>query len=289
MSESIIKKGKVTLVGAGPGDPNLLTIKGVKVLENAEVVLYDRLIDKNILKYSKNALLIPVGKKLGQDCSLIQSKINILLVKYANSGKNVVRLKGGDPFIFGRGGEEILTLTENNIDFEVVPGVSSFYSAPEIANIPITHRGISNSFAVFTAKTLNDIIDWEIAVKIQTAIFLMGYNKLEIIVNKFLEYGKPKDTPIAIISRATFKNEKIVTGNLNNILSFAKNLESPCTIVIGDVVKIRNLIENKKLKLKSLDLNLSKTSNIKSISKKTLTINKEYSKNLNRHNKIKVI
>ncbi len=261
-------KGLVSLVGAGPGNPDLLTLKAVEKLKVAEVVLYDRLIDKKILHHAKKALLIPVGKRLGANSTVRQERIIHLMIRYSLMGKKVVRLKGGDPFVFGRGGEELLALAESKIPFDVVPGVSSFYAAPEMAGIPITHRGISNGFAVFTAKSKIEknlegnenilTVDWHLASKIPTLIFLMGVANLSLIVNSLLDNGRSPKTPIAIISRATYKDEIIIVGTLGNILSKKIKVSPPSTIVVGEVVKIRKeLFSKKRLKIK-IEENLKK-------------------------------
>ena len=250
--KNIKKPAKVYLVGAGPGDPAFMTLRAVEILKSCDVVLYDRLLDKRCLQYAKNATLIPVGKKPGQNgkSSKQQERIIRLLIRYSYAGFTVVRLKGGDPLIFGRGGEELLALSKSQIPFELVPGVSSFYAAPEMAAIPITHRGLSASFGVFTAhasceNTENNSelgIDWEIAAKIPTAIFLMGLGKLSTIVGNLRKYGRKAETPIALISRASFPDQRTVVGTLANIETRSQGLRTPVTIVVGAVVKLQNEI-----------------------------------------------
>ena len=244
----MIKAKKVYLVGAGPGDLSLLTLKAVEVLKCVDIILHDHFIDKAILKYAKKATFIPVGKTSKEGNSTFQQeRIIRLMIRYSYSGYKVCRLKGGDPFIFGRGGEELLALAKAKVPFEIVPGVSSFYSAPEVFGIPITHRGSAMNFGVFTAQTANQIssknsINWSLASELDTCIFLMGVNKLPFILNKLLEYKKNPKTPIAIISQATRQNQKLYIGTLANILEKTIDLKPPATIVIGEVVNLRKKI-----------------------------------------------
>ena len=240
---------KVYLVGAGPGDPAFMTLRAVEVLGLCDVVLYDRLLDKACLKYAKNATLIPVGKKPGQNGKKQQDRIIRLLIRYSYAGFTVVRLKGGDPLIFGRGGEELLALARSQVPFELVPGVSSFYAAPAMAAIPLSHRGLSDSFGVFTAHSCSEtqgawdrVINWEIAAKMPTAVFLMGLGNLSKIVSNLRKHGRQADTPIALISRASFPDQCTVVGTLANIQARAQGLRTPVTIVVGAVVDLRNEI-----------------------------------------------
>lgn len=247
---TVIKKNRVYLVGAGPGDPLLLTLKGKKVLQQADVIVYDNLINKEILSFAdQDAELIFVGKVPGQH-TLAQEDINELLLSKAKEGKKVVRLKGGDPFVFGRGGEEALFLLENGVNYEVVPGVSSALAVPAYAGIPITHRDLSSSFAVITGHEKPDkktsSIKWDkIAVGADTLIFLMGVENLPDIIKQLHKYGRPKDTPVCIIRMGTLAEQKIVTGNLGNIVALAEKaaLTPPAVIVVGEVVSLQSKME----------------------------------------------
>jgi uroporphyrin-III C-methyltransferase/precorrin-2 dehydrogenase/sirohydrochlorin ferrochelatase len=240
-SGEFVGQGKVTLVGAGPGDPDLITVKGLKALEQADVVLYDRLIDEELLKRAKkDALLVDVGKTRGECGKPRQDLIHALLIEHALRGKRVVRLKGGDPFVFGRGGEEVSALREAGIAFEIVPGVSSAIAAPGAAQIPVTHRGVATGFAVFTAHgatdDLSETVPWESIKSLPTLVFLMGVEKLPEIVEKLRGLGRPEDLPIAVISHATLKTEQVAVGTLATIVETGGHLPSPATIVVGNVV-----------------------------------------------------
>lgn len=234
--------GKVFLVGAGPGDPKLLTVRAAELLKQAEVVVYDRLVSESIVKLApESAEKIYVGKRTGKHV-VPQEKITELLIKTALSGKNVVRLKGGDPFVFGRGGEEAETLAENNIDFEVVPGITSAVAAPMYAGIPLTHRDYASSFAVVTGHKAGNgekTVNWtKIASAVDTIVILMGIESLESIVKKLVDGGLNPNTPVAIIEAGTLKQQKCVTGKIGTIAKEAeeKNVKPPAVIVIGEVV-----------------------------------------------------
>lgn len=250
-----MNKGKVYIAGAGCGDLELITLKLKKVLERADCIVYDRLVNNNILNYAKDdAELIYYGKE-NTEGGLIQDKINEVLVKKAKEGKNVVRLKGGDPFVFGRGGEEILELVNEGIEFEVIPGITSAIAVPEYAGIPVSHRGINTSFHIFTGHTQQDgkWIDFSVVGKLEgTLIFLMGIKNLEKIVNGLTENGKDIKTPVAVIENGTTGKQKVTTGCLENIVKITqeKNVKSPAVIIIGKVVDLREKMkwfENKKL------------------------------------------
>ncbi|MBF0521961.1 MAG: uroporphyrinogen-III C-methyltransferase [Candidatus Omnitrophica bacterium] len=236
------KAAKIYLIGAGPGDPGLMTIKALECIKTSDVVLYDRLIDKSILKNCKASAVIQyVGKTKGQ--SLEQGKINELLLSYAKEGKVVARLKGGDPFIFGRGQEEMLFLNNHGVDVEVVPGVSSCYAVPEVCGIPLTYRGISSGFLVVTGHEdptkEKEHVDWRRVSQFSgTVVIMMGASNLKGITAKLLSYGKNPQTPAAVISSGTTKNEKLVVSNLSDIADKARDLKSPAVCVIGDVVKM---------------------------------------------------
>jgi uroporphyrin-III C-methyltransferase len=243
--------GKVFLVGAGPGDPELITVRGVNALRQADVVMYDRLAHPALLDYApQDAERIYVGRAPGDPRSSRgrnrQGHINRMLIQHACGGSIVVRLKGGDPFVFGRGGEEALALSEAGVPFEVIPGVSASIAVPEAAFIPVTHRGVATSFAVFAGHEAGDAsvsgTDWEIAARIPTAIFLMGVERLPAIVAELLAHGRRTDTPVALIEQGTLVNQRVITGTLDNIILRASDARPPATVVVGDVVSIREAI-----------------------------------------------
>ena len=241
-----MKTGKVYLVGAGPGDPRLISQRGLECLAQADVVIYDRLLDERLLdSVPLSAEKIYAGKKSGEHTSE-QAEINQLLVDKAAEGKIVVRLKGGDPFVFGRGGEEAEALKDNQIPFEVVPGVSSAVAVPAYAGIPVTHRGLASSFAVITGhedpgKDRSSIAWEKLATGVDTLVFLMGMGNLPEIVAKLLAHGRPADTPVAVIKDGTRAEQKTVVGSLTDIVARVKKhrLSSPAVIVVGEVVKLR--------------------------------------------------
>ncbi len=241
-----INKGKVFLIGAGPGDPGLLTIKAKECIETADVVVYDYLASPYLLEYArKDAEIIYVGKK-GGDHTLTQDKINLLLVDKAKEGKNVARLKGGDPFVFGRGGEEAQELLEDGISYEVIPGVTSAISAPAYAGIPITHRDHTSFVSFITGHEKpgkkESRMQWDIFAKSDaTLVFLMGVKNLANIVKNLVENGKPADTPVALVRWGTTTRQQTVTGTLETIVQVVKEagLKSPAIIVVGHVVSLR--------------------------------------------------
>lgn len=241
-----MKSGKVYLVGVGPGDPGLITLKGLECLRKAEVVIYDRLIDDSLINAAPaEAEKIYVGK--GRGChAMEQREINLLMVSKAREDKTVVRLKGGDPFVLGRGGEEAEVLAANNIPFEVVPGVSSAYAVPAYAGIPVTHRRLASSFTVITGhedpEKGKSSIAWDkISTGSDTLVFLMGMGNLAQIVNQLIQNGRPPSTPVAVISEGTSPKQRTVVGTLEDIVSRAKKegFEPPAVIVVGEVVKLR--------------------------------------------------
>jgi len=238
--------GKIYLVGAGPGDPTLITQKGLECLARADVVIYDHLLDERLLDAARpDAEKIYVGKS-GAEHAKEQSDINQLLVAKAKEGKVVVRLKGGDPFVFGRGGEESETLVENHIPFEIVPGVTSAVAVPAYAGIPVTHRGLASSFAVVTGhegahKEISSI-NWEkLATGVDTLVFLMGMQNLPLIATKLVENGRPDSTPVAVIKDGTHPEQKTVVGTLKDIVRKVKaaGLGAPAIIVVGEVAGLR--------------------------------------------------
>lgn len=241
--------GKVYLVGAGPGDPDLITVKGLKSIEAADVILYDRLVNKKLLEYAKpNADLIYCGK-LPDYHILKQETINKFLVKYAKKGKIVTRLKGGDPFVFGRGGEEAEELAKHGIEFEVVPGITSGIAAPAYAGIPVTHRGVATSFAFVTGHQSNDSpanIDWKsLSVGVDTLAIYMGVKNLPYICERLIHFGRSKETPVALIHWGTLEEQKTVTGTLSNIVQVVQeeNIQNPSMIIVGEVVKLREKLQ----------------------------------------------
>ena len=239
-----MKPGRVSLVGAGPGDPGLLTVRALERLREAEVVVYDRLVNPELLDEApEEALRIFAGKRVGAHC-LPQAAINALLVHHASAGRFVVRLKGGDPFVFGRGGEEALALAKAGIPFEVVPGVSSAIAVPANAGIPVTHRGVASSFAVLTghedpAKD-GDATDWrKLATAVDTLVILMAIGSFPRIVDALLAHGRRPETPVALIRWGTTEAQEVRVGTLADIVVRARGLEPPVVAVVGDVVSLR--------------------------------------------------
>jgi len=241
------KTGTVYLIGAGPGDPGLLTIKAKECIEHADVMVYDYLASPFLLNYAgKDAQIIYVGKK-GGDHTLTQDKINLLLVEKAQQGLNVARLKGGDPFVFGRGGEEAQMLLSHGVPYEVIPGVTSAIAAPAYAGIPVTHRDHTSFVSFITGHedpTKKDTsMQWDVYAKSNaTLVFLMGVKNLENIVKNLIKHGKPSDTPIALVRWGTTARQQTVTGTLDTIVERVKaaNLKSPAVIIIGHVVSLRD-------------------------------------------------
>lgn len=238
-----MKMGKVYLTGAGPGDIDLLTVKALRAVEQADVIIYDRLANPDILLQTKEGCeFIYVGKEDSHH-TLPQEEINEVIYQSALKYKNVVRLKGGDPLVFGRGGEEGIYLRERGIEFEFIPGITSAIAVPEYAGIPVTHRGITVSFRVVTGHESKNKdhsqIPWENYKSDDTIIFLMGLHRLKFICKKLIEIGKPADYPVAVISRGTTPDEKTVVGTLETIYEKAKDLPTPALIVVGEVVRLR--------------------------------------------------
>ncbi|MFW3379991.1 uroporphyrinogen-III C-methyltransferase [Aliarcobacter butzleri] len=237
---------KVYLTGAGPGDVELLTLKAVKAIQNADILIYDRLVNPEILELAKKECeLIYVGKE-DKKHTLPQEDINELIYQASLKYENVVRLKGGDPFVFGRGAEEALYLKQRGIQFEIIPGITSAIAVPSYAGIPVTHRGLTTSFRVVTGhenpKKKISQIEWETFLNDETIIFLMGYHNIEIISSKLLSLGKRKDYPCAVISKGTTTEQKVVVGTLEDIVEKSKDLPTPVMIVIGEVVNLREQI-----------------------------------------------
>jgi uroporphyrinogen III methyltransferase/synthase len=239
-----VKTGRVSLVGAGPGDPGLLTVRALERLREAEVVVYDRLVNPALLDETPpEALRIFAGKRVGAHC-LPQNAINAILIYHAAAGRFVVRLKGGDPFVFGRGGEEALALSAAGIAFEVVPGISSAIAVPAYAGIPVTHRGIASSFAVLTGhedpSKDGDAVDWTgLATAVDTLVVLMAVGTFPRIVGALLANGRPPGTPVALIRWGTTEAQEVRVGTLADIIGRARGLGPPVVAVIGEVVRLR--------------------------------------------------
>ncbi len=243
-------KGKVYLVGAGPGDIGLLTIKGLKYLKKADAVIYDFHLNAQVLNYiNHDAEFIYAGKRGGHH-TMSQDEINEMLVRKAKEGKTICRLKGGDPFVFGRGGEEAEALSREGIEFEVVPGVSSSIAAPAYAGIPLTHRLFSSSFAVIPGyedpAKKETAIEWaKLATGVGTLVFLMAVKNIDVIARKLIENGRPPDTPVAVIRWGTRADQKTLVGTLKNIAELVKekDIKPPAVMVVGDVVKLRESLK----------------------------------------------
>lgn len=233
--------GKVYLVGAGPGDPGLITVRGLTYLRQAQVVVYDRLVHPALLDETSAATeRIHVGKAAGHH-SIPQSEINALLIAKARQGHMVVRLKGGDPFVFGRGGEECEALAAAGVPFEVVPGVSSAVAAPAYAGIPVTHRNYASSFTVVTGHacgTKRSGLDWATLAQAETLVIVMGLRRLPVIVDQLLANGRAPDTPVAVVQWGTTAEQVVAQGTLADIVARAAGLTAPATIVVGEVVTL---------------------------------------------------
>lgn len=269
------KIGKVYLVGAGPGDEGLLTVKAKKVIEQAEVLVYDRLVSDAIMALApRDAELIYVGKAAANH-AMKQEEINQCLADLAKAGKNVVRLKGGDPYVFGRGGEEGELLFDQGVPFEVIPGITSAIGGLCYGGIPITHRDLTSSFHVFTGhfKDEERDHDWENIAKLKgTKVFLMGVGNLEYIMEKTLGFGMSPDMPVAIISNATRGNQKVLTSTASRVVSEARagEIKPPSLLVIGEVVSMReklNWFEAMPLFGKTIAVTRAKLQNSKLASK----------------------
>jgi uroporphyrin-III C-methyltransferase len=244
-------RGIVSLVGAGPGDPELITVRGLNRLRSADVVIYDRLIDPRLLDHVSNeAERIFVGKARGA-AVMSQRAIEAIMIERARAGNRVVRLKGGDPFVFGRGGEEIEALAAAGIEYEVVPGITSAIAGPAGAGIPVTHRGLSAMFTVVTGhqdpsgnsssgrRPSGSSVDWTwLAHGNGTLVILMGLEQIETICDRLIAGGRAPNTPAAVISAATWPTQRTVTATLADLAAIAAEayLQSPALIVIGDVV-----------------------------------------------------
>lgn len=240
--------GKVYIVGAGPGDVDLITVKGLRCIQQADVILYDRLINNDLLTYAKPGAKLIFCGKLPNRHAMIQENINLSLVQHASQGKVVTRLKGGDPFVFGRGAEEAEVLAENGIPYEIVPGITSGIAAPAYAGIPVTHRDLGSSFAIVTGhmrEGKDDSIQWESLAKgIDTLAIYMGVGNLPYICNQLLTHGRAATTPVALVHMGTFEQQQTVTGTLETIVEIATNqsIKNPSIIIVGQVVSLREKI-----------------------------------------------
>lgn len=239
-------RGKVYLVGSGPGDPELITVKAHRLLCNADVLLYDRLVTPGILELVPDTCeKIYVGKHPGE-ASATQERINNLLIEKTQHGGTIVRLKGGDPFLFGRGGEEGQVLNAAGIDFEVVPGITSAIAVPAYAGIPVTQRHMASSVAFITGHEASSkkegTVDWEaLAKNVDTLVVLMGITNMQVIMNKLMEGGKDPATPVAVIEKGTTPEQKTVVGTIADIheKSYNAGIKPPAIIIIGEVVNLR--------------------------------------------------
>lgn len=233
----------VYLTGAGPGDIELMTLKAARVIKEADIIIYDRLANPAIMEMAKEGCeMVYVGKQDGRH-SVPQDEINEIIYQASQKFENIVRLKGGDPFVFGRGGEEAIYLYDRGVKFEIIPGITSSVSVPAYAGIPVTHRGITTSFRVVTGhETPNkkiSQIEWQTFLNDETIVFLMGFHNIGLITNKLMDLGKRKDYPCAVISKGTTPEQKVVTGTLEDIAEKSKGLPTPAIIVVGEVVKLR--------------------------------------------------
>jgi uroporphyrinogen III methyltransferase / synthase len=245
-----MRRGKVYLVGAGPGDPGLLTLKACDLIAAADCIIYDYLVNPKVLEHAgPRAELIYVGKR-GVENSWTQAEINRLLLEKSEKHDLIVRLKGGDPFIFGRGGEEAEVLVDSGVEWEVVPGVTAGSSVAAYSGIPVTHRGLSSSVAFVTghedpAKP-QSAIRWEhLALGVDTLVFFMGVARIEEIADRLVEHGRSPETPVAVISWGTYDHQETYIGDLSNVAAIAarEQITSPALIVVGEVVKLHEKLQ----------------------------------------------
>lgn len=254
IGHSVLEAGQVALVGSGPGDVELLTLKAMRFLQQADVVLYDYLVSDDIMALvPSDTILVCVGKRAGHH-SVPQEKTNQLLVDFAKQGHRVVRIKGGDPFIFGRGGEELEVLAEAGIAFHVVPGITAAAGATAYAGIPLTHRDHAQSAMFITGhlKAESDQMDWSTLSRgNQTLVIYMGLMKSEYIESQLITHGRRPETPIAIIERGTQSTQRVFKGQLSQLAELAKGAQSPSLIVIGEVVSLSDKLAWFEPKLQS--------------------------------------
>ena len=241
--------GKVYLVGAGPGDSKLITMRAVELIQKADVVLYDRLVSKKIITMiPKKAEKVYVGRAVGDDTKH-QDSTNDLMVKYAKKKKSVVRLKGGDPIIFGRGGEEAEFLKEHKVKYEIIPGITSGIGSATYAGIPLTHRKFASSVVFVTGhedpEKKSEVVKWKkLAKSVDTIVIMMGLSRIDIICKQLIQGGMDKKMPVAVIQNGTTPQQKMITGNVSNIGKLVKqnNLKAPANIIIGKVVDLSKTI-----------------------------------------------
>ena len=245
--------GKVYLVGAGPGDPKLITLRAVELIKKADVVLYDRLVSKKILAMiPKRAVSIYVGREVGDDTTH-QENTNELMMKYAQLKKSVVRLKGGDPIIFGRGGEEAEFLKSFNVKYEIIPGITSGIGSATYVGIPLTHRQFASSVVFVTGhedpEKKTEVVKWKkLAKSVDTIVIMMGLSRIEVISRKLIEGGMDKNMPVAVIQNGTTSKQKMFKGTISNIANKIKRnkIKPPTNIIIGRVVDLSDIIGWKK-------------------------------------------
>jgi uroporphyrin-III C-methyltransferase len=234
----------VYLVGAGPGDPELITLKAINILKKADLIIYDNLVNEVLLNYADNAQRIYVGKKAGEHYKT-QDEINKILIDQVKNHETIVRLKGGDPFVFGRGGEEVLALMENNIPFEIIPGITSAIGIPSSIGLPVSHRSIATSFTIITGHEdptkSNKQVKWDYTA--DTLIILMGIGNIKENTEELMKY-RSSNTPVCVIENGTLPDERIVFGTLKDIKN--KKINTPAILVIGEVVDIYKKIYEKK-------------------------------------------
>lgn len=245
LAEPLDHRGEVVLVGAGPGDPGLLTLKGLQQIQQADVVVYDRLVSDDIMNLvRRDADRVFVGKRAGYHC-VPQEEINQILLREAQQGKRVVRLKGGDPFIFGRGGEELETLCHAGVPFSVVPGITAASGCSAYSGIPLTHRDYAQSVRLVTGhlKTGGEL-DWaNLAAEKQTLVFYMGLNQAATIQQKLIEHGMEVDMPVALVENGTSVKQRVVSGVLTQLGELAQQVDSPALIIVGRVVGLRDKLK----------------------------------------------
>ncbi len=237
------RKGTVYLVGAGPGDPELITKKAERIIKEADVILYDRLVDRQISSiFPKSAELVDVGKESDYH-KVPQRKINELMIDNAKKGKIVVRLKGGDPYVFGRGGEEAQELSARGVKVEVIPGISSAVAVPAYAGIPVTHRDYASSLTIITGhESGSNTIQWDVLASLNgTLVILMGVSNFRRNIETLVKFGRPLETPVAIIEKGTTPQQKVIIGTLESIVKKAEKegIKAPAVVVVGDVVNVR--------------------------------------------------
>ena len=244
----VMQNGEVYLVGAGPGDPELLTLKALRLIQDADVIVYDRLVSDGVMALFREGVQTIYAGKQPSKHSMSQENINQLLVDLAKQGKKVVRLKGGDPFIFGRGGEEIATLMQEQITFQVVPGITAASGCAAYSGIPLTHRHCSQACLFVTGHRKEDgeELDWNgLARPNQTLVFYMGLVGLENICKQLIAHGMAEQTPVALVSHGTLPDQRVIIGNLSNIyaLSQTNKSEPPSLLIVGEVVKLREKLQ----------------------------------------------